>query len=160
MSLCCDTYVKNKYLTSEISTTVICFITACSPVNNVDLKGHTCSLYFWYGRGIRYIEKLQRKKETLGRAVEKHRLFSHRDTKSDRISLLTNCISYTCNEVSTTPISKVRLSVFCRWLQHFSWSPLSLMHCITNCNLQSLWQGPVYGALWKKVVLMNKVHGI
>jgi hypothetical protein len=51
-----------KYLTSEVSTTDIWDITACSPVSNDDLLGKSCCLYFWYGRDIWYINKLIKKR--------------------------------------------------------------------------------------------------
>jgi hypothetical protein len=56
--LCCDTYVKSKYLTSQVSTTATWNIKACSPVSNDELKGN--------GRDIWYVDELQRKKGGTG----------------------------------------------------------------------------------------------
>jgi hypothetical protein len=78
-------------------------ITACSAVTKYDIA----YILVWEGN-LLHQRVTKKEKEVLGWGEEKHQLFSHTATKRDKSSQLTNCNSYTCNDVSI-PVSQYHI---------------------------------------------------
>jgi hypothetical protein len=64
--LCCYTYVKNKDLTSEVSTTDICDITVCSAVSNDEFWEIAAAYIFGMGGASGTSISYEKKKKALG----------------------------------------------------------------------------------------------